>query len=156
MNYQLNVYRTAHSNDCETVLAIWKRCLGGEIDTSALSRFRKNFKLCEPPFGWWVATDMSEKVVAWVSILPAFSHPLKSETEAEVSLYVEPEHKSNGLGTQLLRFAFLEISSSGIERVWAFANSKNLASIKMCTNSGMVRCGETSKKTILLLENNPL
>ena len=91
-------------------------------------------------------------IIGWCSILPAFSHPFKQNSSAEVSTYIDKEMSKNGVGTHLMRFVFEELKDKEIENVFGFANPKNIKSIKMCENAGMRICGETSTRVILIRE----
>lgn len=149
-------FEVAHKDDLPGILNIWEQGLRHsfpdcEITNDLRSRFAFNFQCACSPFGFWVAR--SKSIVAWSSLLPAFSHPLKYGTEAEISVYVDPPDANKGVGTQILRFTLETVSSTSIECVWGFARSDNLSSIRMCQNAGMKICGVTSRKTVLLFES---
>lgn len=112
--------------------------------------FRRNFKNRSKFFNFWVAETTS--IIGWCSILPAFSHPLKQNSSAEVSTYIDKGMSKNGVGTHLMQFVFDELKDKEIDNVFGFANPKNIKSIKMCENAGMRICGETSTRVILIRE----
>lgn len=121
-----------------------------EVGFESLKLFRSNFQNRNNVFNFWVAETSS--VVGWCSILPAFSHPLKKNSYAEISTYILQSMTQRGVGTNLMKFVFDELIGSEIESVFGFANPKNINSIKMCKNAGMKICGQTSTKIILIKE----
>lgn len=149
--------RNATNDDYSTIEKIWYEGLqltfgsGINVTDSIKNNFKNNYVTQKFPFGFWVA-EFEKKVIGWVSILPAFSHPLKSECNGEVSTYVDKEYSHNGIGTLLMKDVFEKINNTKIENVYGFALPINLKSIKMCENAGMRICGETSTKIILVKE----
>jgi|GEM_PF-2033673 len=149
------ILRLAVDEDLPAILAIWKDGLmnsqSKDLDTNSLIiSFKENFKNRNAYFNFWVVWNGS--VLGWCSILPAFSHPFKQNTNAEVSTYILKEYSSNKLGTELMKYVFSEIGQSVLEIVWGFAQLNNIASIKMCENATMRICGQTSNRVILIKE----
>ena len=148
-------FRIASDNDLENIESIWLnglKHLNPEIKISehALFLFRSNFKNRNNAFNFWVIETPA--VFGWCSILPAFSHPLKQQSSAEVSTYIDKAMCKHGAGTALMKFVFDELSNQEIKNVFGFANPTNINSIKMCENAGMIICGQTSTRTILIKE----
>jgi L-amino acid N-acyltransferase YncA len=147
--------RLADADDFESIFEIWSDGLDYEnstLNTALLKEtFYSNFLNRKSFFNFWVYQP-DKNVTAWCSILRAFSHPLKATSEAEVSLYVEKKYRNSGIGEILMKFVFNELSKSEIKNVWGFAKKENSTSIKMCQHSGMVVCGETLTKKILIKE----
>ena len=153
INFQI---RLAKDNDLAVVEHLWIDGLRQTypdiiISNDIIELFRSNFKKRNKSFNFWVAE--TNLVIGWCSILPAFSHPFKQNSSAEVSTYIDKEFSKNGVGTHLMQFVFEELKGKEIENVYGFANPKNLKSIKMCENAGMKICGQTSTRVILIREN---
>ena len=149
--------RTATESDIAAMIEIWSQanCRNSSFLKSpkeAQERFRANFKGVQEPFSFWVVA--SPALLAWSSLLPAFTHPLKQSSEAEISLYVAPDCSGEGIGSELMKFTLDKAHRSGIERVWGFALRENRASIRMCEKAGMTICGSSREKLILLSENS--
>ena len=148
--------RPALPADFAPIYAIWLAGIahsfaGFAHPADLREQFEHNFTGCRPPFGFWVAEEAGQ-VLGWCSILPAFSHPLKRNTEAEVSTYVGIDTQKHGIGTGLMQAVFTELEGTGIECVWGFAKSDNQRSIRMCEKAGMRVCGNSTTKTILVRE----
>lgn len=117
--------------------------------------FLENIQNASPPFGFQVArSEPSADIIAWASLLPAFSHPLKRNSEAEISVYVDRSAAQNGVGARLTRSLLRSVDASTFDAIWGFALTTNNASIRMCVNAGMKVCGETTDKTILVYSAN--
>ena len=147
--------RLAKESDLKTIEQLWLdglRRYNHEIliGNYNIELFRNNFKNRNTPFHFWVAE--TTHVIGWCSILPAFSHPLKQNSTAEVSTYIDREIRENGVGTILMQFVLAELKDKQIETVFGFANPTNIQSIKMCENAGMSVCGKTSTRVILIKE----
>lgn len=147
--------RPAKDSDLATIEQIWTDGLSQiypniVITYNILKLFRRNFKNRNKPFDFWIAETTS--VIGWCSILPAFSHPFKQKSSAEVSTYIDKRMIKNGIGTHLMQFVFEELKDKKIECVFGFASPENTNSIKMCENAGMRICGHTSTRVILLKE----
>lgn len=152
INFQI---RLAKDDDLEVIEHLWidgLRQLYPDIviTDEIIASFRRNFKNRREHFNFWVAETKS--VIGWCSILPAFSHPFKQNSSAEVSTYIKKEIAKNGVGTHLMKFIFDELKGKKIENVFGFANPDNTKSIKMCENAGMRICGQTSTRVILIKE----
>lgn len=148
--------RIASDSDLQKIEIIWQDGLKKiypslKIDDTIISAFRENFNKRENYFNFWVAEN--EGIIGWCSILPAFSHPLKQKTTAEVSTYVDNSIIDKGVGTKLMQHVFETIAPFKLECVFAFVSSSNLKAIKMCEKAGMKISGYTSTKAILLKEN---
>jgi L-amino acid N-acyltransferase YncA len=112
--------------------------------------FDSSFKNRKGLYNFWVAEK--PHVIGWCSILPAFSHPLKQENNGEVSIYLDTMVTDKGIGTSLMKLVFKQLEASNISAVYGFTHPLNLPSIKMLENAGMVICGQTSTRVILIKE----
>ena len=153
---QKTIIRLAKDEDFESIYQIWEEGVikmnsNAVISRMSFEKFKGNFENRKDHFNFWVMEE-DNKILAWCSILPAFSHPLKFTTEGEVSLYVNNEIQKKGVGTTLMIEVYNNLINTGIENIWGFAKSDNLPSIKMCEKAGMKICGHSSTKTILLKE----
>jgi len=82
----------------------------------------------------WVLAQESE-ILGWLSLHSFYGRPAYQAT-VEVSLYVAPNHRRQGIGQKLLSHA-LEISPSlGIETLLGFIFAHNQPSLNLFTRAG--------------------
>ncbi len=152
------VCHPAEQKDLVRILEIWEQGWykvhpRKKITSEQRSKFLENFYERSFPYDFWVVrTD--EGVSGWVSILPAFYHPMKEKSEAEISIYIDRLKSNMGLGTMITRHVLEELENSGINTVWAFVSIHNKQSKKMCQNAGLSICGMTSYKFLMIKEYN--
>ena len=149
---------SADQKDLVRILEIWEQGWykvhpNKEITSGQRSKFLKNFYERQFPYDFWVVKT-EEGVAGWVSILPAFYHPMKEKSEAEISIYIDEIQSNMGLGTTITRHVLEEIADSEINTVWAFVSIHNKRSKKMCQNAGLTICGMTSYKFLMIKEFN--
>ena len=151
-------FRLAEDYHLDRILEIWTQgwCQTHPNDTvepQQIGQFKRNFENRSHPFNIWLA-ETPDTVVGWVSVLPAFYHPMKDQSEAEISIYIDREHSNLGLGTRLTSHVLKEIDRTEIDNVWAYVSKHYIASKRMCLNSGMSLCGQTSSRYVLIKEYN--
>ena len=151
-------FRLAEDCHLDRILEIWTQgwCQTHPQDTiesSQIKQFKKNFLNRSHPFNFWLV-ETEEDIAGWVSVVPAFYHPMKDQSEAEISIYIDKVYSNNGLGTQVTSHVLEEINETGINNVWAFVSKHNEASKAMCMNAGMSICGQTSSRFVLIKEYN--
>jgi L-amino acid N-acyltransferase YncA len=153
LNYNFQLAKNSH---LEQIIEIWESGVCAIYPSIVISEdmrktFRNNFKKRRFPFQFWVA-EFESTILGWVSILPAFSNPLKSDREAEISIYVNPIYSDNKIGQQLTNFVLMDLQTSNLETIWAFVAPHNINSMKMCENAQMEICGQSRSKIILTYE----
>ena len=116
-----------------------------------MTRFHENFISRSFPFTFWVARCGSQ-VLGWVSVLPAFYHPIKAKKEAEISIYIDELVRNKGIGTAMLQIVLGNLEISEIQTIWAFIAKSNIGSLSLFTNAGLDICGATSDRKILIKE----
>ena len=146
----------AQSSDLVPILRIWMNGWyhvhpNKDISNDQIEQFKLNFREQQFPFGFWVAKS-NNQIAGWVSILPAFYHPMKDKSDAEISIYIDKPRKNQGLGTLITSHVLSEISNSSIKNVWAFVSLHNLHSKRMCEKAGLKVCGQTNSKYLLIKE----
>ena len=146
----------AKQSDLNQIIAIWQNGWykvhpNSTITQANIDKFIANFHSQQFPYGFWVLR-LEEQVAGWVSVLPAFYHPMKEKSEAEISIYIDQKHSNKGFGTLITKHVLNEISHSEIKSVWAFVSLHNTRSKKMCTRAGLRICGQTSSKYLMIKE----
>ena len=147
---------TAQDRDLNLILKIWKEGWmmthsKSQIKTSEFEKFIENFSNRKYPFEFWTIKK-NNHLSGWVSILPAFYHPMKEKSDAEISIYIDQQDRNSRFGTLITTQVLNELERSKIDNVWAFVSKFNQNSKKMCLSSGMHLCGETSTKFLLIKE----
>jgi L-amino acid N-acyltransferase YncA len=147
--------RQAFDSDFLEIEQIWLEGLkvsfpNEKIGYEIKEKFQENFKNRKFPFDFWIAENST--IIGWVSILKAFSHPIKHNSVGELSIYFQKSIEKNGFGSLLLKSVFEIIKTSEVKTVFAFTNPINIASKKTLENAGMTICGETSNRLIFLKE----
>lgn len=80
-----------------------------------LARFRRNFNERSERFNFWVAIDDDGNVCGWQSLIPFSNNPLRCDTWAESSTYIDPPFQGRGVGEMLVRKAIDSAQHSGIK-----------------------------------------
>jgi phosphinothricin acetyltransferase len=87
------------------------------------------------PFGAWVYRSKSGEVLGWCSLGPFAPRPSYPRI-AEVSAYVEEEHRSGAIGGRLLACLVVMARRRGFRSLVSLAFEKNVTSISGCLLAG--------------------
>lgn len=79
--------------------------------------------------------DVEGQVAAWVSFEPFYGRPAYRHT-AEISIYIDPEHRRKGLGRRILGSALDMAPGLGIRSLVAFIFSHNTPSLQLFKSLG--------------------
>ena len=147
---------TSQDAQLSQIERIWKSGRSLTFDSNSIKknqilRFRENFANRSFPFLFWTVSQ-EEQVLGWLSVLPAFRHPMKADTDGEISIYIDPMFTNMGIGTTLLSHALSELKYSKLDHVWAFVHKANIPSSRLFDKSQMSMCGETSSRYIYVRE----
>lgn len=85
--------------------------------------------------------EEKNRVVAWVSFQSFYGRPAYDHT-AEISIYLAPEYRSQGLGRRLLEEALAMTNELGIKTVVGFVFSHNAPSIRLLKSAGFSEWGK--------------
>jgi phosphinothricin acetyltransferase len=81
------------------------------------------------------------EVAAWVSFEPFYGRPAYDRT-AEISIYIAPEYRRQGLGKRLLKESLAMTPELGIRSVVAYIFSHNEGSMRLFRSFGFETWGE--------------
>lgn len=140
--------RLALDSDLEQIVNIWYENISDRyrIDEDELDRYettlrelfssRKNFH------NFWVAVSrVDDRIAGWQSYFPLFSTPLLKDHIVESSTYLCYQHRSKGLGYQLMSFALQQLKSSGIKMVIGIIAADNLSAVNLVKKLGFENIG---------------
>lgn len=138
-------FRLAHDDDFEQIYNIW---LDGIASTFAdtpkpnnlKELFKANFDARQAHFNFWVA-EIDGKIGGWVSLLPCSANPLKKDTVAEVSVYINRDYQKNHLATQLMAHVFEDVKSSPLKFLFGYVAATNYAIIKASAENNLIEYG---------------
>jgi L-amino acid N-acyltransferase YncA len=95
----------------------------------------------------WVAEDNGQ-IVGWLSYSSFYGRPAYDST-CEVSVYLAPEHRRRGLGTQLLVRCIEHTPRIGVATLLGFIFSHNEPSLKLFEKLGFKRWGHLPRVAVL-------
>ena len=95
----------------------------------------------------WVAQD-GDEVVGWLSFSSFYGRPAYKRT-CEVSVYLAPEHRGRGLGTQLLQRCLEHAPRIGVTTLLGFIFGHNDLSLKLFEKMGFSRWGHLPRVAVL-------
>jgi phosphinothricin acetyltransferase len=95
----------------------------------------------------WVAQD-DDQVVGWLSFSSFYGRPAYHKT-CEVSVYLAPEHRRRGLGTQLLQRCIGHAPRIGVATLLGFILGHNDPSLRLFEKMGFSRWGHLPRVAVL-------
>jgi phosphinothricin acetyltransferase len=137
--------RHARRADLPAIVAIYNAAIPSyraTADTSPVSVAAREdwFAAHEPAtHPLWVAA-VDARIVGWVSLSSFHSRPAYGPT-AEISIYVDPEHRRSGVGKALVEHAIEAAPALGISSVVAVVFAHNEPSIGLFEGLGFNRWG---------------
>lgn len=144
--------RQATLNDLDRIYFHWKAGVGDALSYEKSSLwevkekrykeiFRKKFDEVDEIFNIWVAVKGSE-VVGWQYLMPCENNPATRHLTGEVSTYVSPDHRGQGVGTILLKYALVHAKSTPLQYVIGYVSEGNKTIQSIVEKLGMVKSGE--------------
>jgi len=88
--------------------------------------------------------SVAGELVGFALLRPYSPIPTFRQT-AEISCFIKPGSKRNGLGSSALRYLVAEAGKIGIETILASVSSLNEPSINFHLKNGFLKCGTLSK-----------
>lgn len=95
----------------------------------------------------WIAED-NGRVAGWLSYSSFYGRPAYNST-CEVSIYLSPEHRGRGLGTQMLQQCIAHAPQIGITTLLGFIFGHNEPSLKLFEKFGFERWGHLPRVAVL-------
>jgi L-amino acid N-acyltransferase YncA len=133
--------RPAREEDAEVLAHIYNQAMKPGIYATAFvtpvtreNRLVWLRQLC-PPFGVWVYVSGSGEVLGWCSLSP-FAPRANYPLIAEVSAYVEENHRFGSIGGHLLACMVIEARRRGFRSLVSIVFEKNVVSIAGCFEAG--------------------
>ncbi|MDK2972300.1 MAG: hypothetical protein PWP23_2055 [Candidatus Sumerlaeota bacterium] len=121
--------REIRGSDCQAVVALWNRCLTRDLTTEA--RFAA-WLFADADFdtehgkGAWVE-ESGGQIAGFVRAIRRELPNDRLGTESSLGwipvVFVAPEHRRKGIGTELLEKALAWLRENGVEKVWVCGNS---------------------------------
>jgi len=134
------LYRDATIEDLQTIVDIYNSTIASRMVTADIepvtvdSRIDWFYKHNEQrPL--WVVLNEQEKIVAWVSFNSFYGRPAYNTT-VEISIYIDENERSKGLGKQILTNCIKTSPAYGIKTLLGFIFSHNKQSLKLFKHFG--------------------
>ena len=147
-------YRNATIDDLPAIVEIYNSTVASRIVTadtetvsveSKLSWFRDHSSDKRPLL---VVENESQKIIGWLSFQSFYGRPAY-DTTAEVSIYITPSERGNGLGKEMLQHAIDISGRLGIKTLLGFIFSHNEPSLKLFKRYGFETWGEFPNVAVL-------
>jgi phosphinothricin acetyltransferase len=132
--------RDAVEDDLPAIVEIYNATVPGRMvtaDTEPVSVEDQRPWFLEHRTGFrplWVA-EKDGRIVAWLSFSSFYGRPAYNAT-AEVSIYVAPEYRRNGIGRELFKRAIDHAPSIGVKTLLGFIFAHNEPSISLFRRFG--------------------
>ncbi len=148
-------FRTAHFNDLPKIVEIYNSTIASRMVTadttpvsvdSKVDWFNEHNETSRP---LWVV-EIDHAMIGWVSFQDFYGRPAYDGT-AEISIYLDNENRSKGIGARCLEHIIQTAPSLGIHTILGFIFSHNLASIQMVKKFNFEEWGHL--KDIALLDD---
>lgn len=147
-------YRNATIDDLPAIVEIYNSTVASRIVTadtetvsveSKLNWFRDHSSDKRPLL---VVENDSQKIIGWLSFQSFYGRPAY-DTTAEVSIYITPSERGNGLGQEMLQHAIDISSRLGVKNLLGFIFSHNEPSLKLFKRFGFETWGEFPNVAVL-------
>ena len=145
--------RDANLNDLPTIVSIYNTTIPSRMATadtepvSVESRrawFEQHSPATRP---LWVALEAGQ-VIGWLSYSSFYGRPAYDRT-CELSLYLAPEQRGRGLGSELLRRSIEHAPAIGVSTLLGFIFGHNRASLQLVEKHGFARWGVLPRVAVL-------
>jgi L-amino acid N-acyltransferase YncA len=145
--------RDATIDDLRAIVAIYNisvptRMVTADLEPVSVASRQKWFEEHSPSHRpLWVAQD-GEQVLGWLSFSSFYGRPAYNTT-CEVSVYLAPEQRRRGLGTQLLQRCIGHAPRIGVATLLGFIFGHNDPSLKLFEKMGFSRWGRLPRVAVL-------
>jgi len=140
-----DVVRDAKIGDLRRIVEIYNAAIPGRMataDTECVtvdSRMKWFAEHEEKKLPLWVF-EREGKILAWISLQPFRDRPAYQKT-AEFSIYVDPSHQKEGIGSRLLEMMVDCCPKFGISVLLGLIFSHNAPSLRLAKKFGFKRWG---------------
>jgi len=83
----------------------------------------------------WVIENAYDEIIGWVSFQSFYGRPAYDAT-VEVSIYLDPAQRGQGLGKEILQYCIEEAPSFGVKTLLGFIFAHNEPSLKLFRHFG--------------------
>jgi phosphinothricin acetyltransferase len=147
-------YRNANEADLEKIVAIYNSTVGSRMVTAdtepvTLESRQAWFAGHNPqkrPL--WVVADSQNQTIGWVSFQSFYGRPAYDVT-AEISIYLDAEHRGNGRGKVILQHCMEQAPMLGIKTLLAFIFGHNEPSLRLFRHMGFQEWAMLPKVALL-------
>ncbi|MEI6148865.1 MAG: N-acetyltransferase family protein [bacterium] len=142
----MKIMRLATENDLPAIVAIYnttvptRQSTADTVEVTVASRMEW-FRQHTPGKRPLLVHEQDGRIVAWVSFQSFYGRPAYDHT-AEVSIYISPEHRGQGLGRRLLAETLGLTLELRIKTVVGFVFSHNEPSIRLLKSFGFEEWGK--------------
>lgn len=145
--------RDAQRDDLPAIVAIYNstvptRLVTADVEPVTVASRQRWFEEHSPgrrPL--WVAEENGE-LAGWLSLSSFYGRPAYNGT-CEVSVYLAPQHRRRGLGTQLVRRAMERAPGLSIQTLLGFIFGHNEPSLRLFEKLGFERWGHLPRVAVL-------
>jgi L-amino acid N-acyltransferase YncA len=135
------VYRNATQNDLSKIVEIYNstiplRTVTADTEKVSVESRRKWFdehSADKRPL--WVIENAYNEIIGWVSFQSFYGRPAYDAT-VEVSIYLDPAQRGQGLGKEILQYCIEEAPSFGVKTLLGFIFAHNEPSLKLFRHFG--------------------
>ncbi len=139
-------YRNATPDDLPEIVAIYNSVITSRMvtaDTEPISVesraawFAQHSATRHP---LWMVENEAQETVGWASFQSFYGRPAYAST-AEISIYLAPAHRGQGLGKQVLQHCLASAPTLGIKTLLGFIFAHNQPSLQLFKNLGFEEWG---------------
>ncbi|MDE5093442.1 MAG: GNAT family N-acetyltransferase [Trichodesmium sp. St11_bin5] len=141
--------RNAEAKDLTVIVKIYNSSIPSRIATGDLELIS-----IENRISWYqehspdsrpiLVVELDGQVIAWLSFQSFYDRPAYQAT-AEISIYVAPEYKGQGIGKKLLSEAIYRRPQLGIKTLLGFIFAHNIPSLSLFNKFGFQHWGYLPK-----------
>jgi phosphinothricin acetyltransferase len=139
------IIRNALISDLSTIIEIYNAAIPAQQATGDLEPISVESRLTwfkqhsSSSYPIWVA-ELDKQVVGWLSLQQFYGRAAYAKT-AEVSVYINSNYQSQGIGKQLVKYMLLSCSTLNLTALVCFIFAHNLPSLKLFRNFGFETWG---------------
>lgn len=135
------IYRNATQNDLSKIVEIYNstiplRTVTADTEKVSVESRQKWFdehSADKRPL--WVIENAYNEIIGWVSFQSFYGRPAYDAT-VEVSIYLDPAQRGQGLGKEILQYCIEEAPSFGVKTLLGFIFAHNEPSLKLFRHFG--------------------